>query len=98
MVLDARSVAATPDRALGWRMSTRVLMTATVVVMTVAGLAATFAPDEIAAAAGGVGSRAIVVVLQMAGALYLGFAMLNWMSRGSSLGGIYGRPLVMANT
>ena len=24
--------------------------------------------------------------------------MLNWMSRGSALGGIYGRPIVMANT
>src|SRR4051812_21278282 len=40
----------------------------------------------------------MVVVLQMIGAVYLGFSMLNWMSRGSSLGGIYGRPLVMANT
>ena len=39
----------------------------------------------------------MVVALQMVGALYLGFAMLNWMSRGSSLGGIYGRPIVVAN-
>ena len=32
----------------------------------------------------------------MAG-LYLGLAMLSWMSRGQAIGGIYGRPLVMAN-
>jgi len=79
-------------------MSTRVQMTASVVVMAVSGLAATFAPDEIAAVTGTAGSRAMIVVLQMVGALYLGFAMLNWMSRGSSLGGIYGRPIVVANT
>jgi hypothetical protein len=94
----APPVGAPPLRTLRWRMSTRLQMTASVVVMAGWGLAATFAPVEIAAVTGTAGSPAMVVVLQMVGALYLGFAMLNWMSRGSSLGGIYGRPIVVANT
>jgi hypothetical protein len=33
----------------------------------------------------------------MIGALYLGFAMLNWMAQGNVIGGIYSRPVAMAN-
>ena len=35
--------------------------------------------------------------MQLLGALYLGLAVLNWMSRGNLIGGIYGRPVSMAN-
>lgn len=31
------------------------------------------------------------------GALYLGFAMMNWMARSSIFGGIYNRPIVIGN-
>jgi hypothetical protein len=31
------------------------------------------------------------------GAVYLGFAMLNWMARESTIGGIYNRPLALGN-
>jgi hypothetical protein len=34
---------------------------------------------------------------QSLGAAWLGIAALNWLSKGSVLGGIYGRPVVMAN-
>lgn len=37
------------------------------------------------------------VVFQMLGAAFLGLGMLNWMSKNQTLGGIYGRPVVMAN-
>jgi hypothetical protein len=33
----------------------------------------------------------------MAGALYLGFAMLNWMAQGNIIGGIYSRPVAIGN-
>ena len=36
-------------------------------------------------------------ILQLLGGLYLGLAMLSWMSRGQVIGGIYNRPLIMAN-
>jgi hypothetical protein len=53
-----------------------------------------FAPDEMAARLVPAGSP---LVLQLLGAALFGFAMLNWMSRGIRIGGIYGRPLVVAN-
>jgi hypothetical protein len=31
------------------------------------------------------------------GALYLGFAILNWTARGVLMGGIYARPLALGN-
>jgi len=41
--------------------------------------------------------RFAVAVVQIAGALYFGFAILNWTAKGTLLGGIYGRPIVLAN-
>ena len=37
------------------------------------------------------------VILQILGALYLGFAMLNWMAKASLIGGIYSRPVAIGN-
>jgi hypothetical protein len=37
------------------------------------------------------------MMIQVLGALLLGFAALNWMNRGARIGGIYGRPVSMAN-
>jgi hypothetical protein len=34
---------------------------------------------------------------QLLGAAWLGVAALNWLQQGALLGGIYGRPLVLAN-
>jgi hypothetical protein len=34
---------------------------------------------------------------QLLGAAWLGVAALNWLHRGALLGGIYGRPVVLAN-
>lgn len=34
---------------------------------------------------------------QLLGAAWLGLAALNWLSRDARLGGIYGRPVVLAN-
>jgi hypothetical protein len=78
-------------------MATRAVMTTSAVVMGVAGLAATFFPAELLLAAGQLPSRPAILLVQVIGALYLGFAVLNWMTRGYAIGGIYGRPLSMAN-
>ncbi len=72
-------------------------MTASAIVMGAAGLAATFLPAELLLAAGQLPSRPAILLVQIIGALYLGFAALNWMTRGHAIGGIYGRPLSMAN-
>ena len=38
-----------------------------------------------------------MLLIQMMGALYVGFAVLNWTARGILIGGIYARPVAMAN-
>lgn len=35
--------------------------------------------------------------IQMMSALFMGFAIMNWMQRGAIIGGIYARPLAMGN-
>jgi len=37
------------------------------------------------------------LIIQIVGALYLGFAMMNWMAKAVLIGGIYARPLCMGN-
>lgn len=45
----------------------------------------------------GTATQLDVALLQLIGAALFGFAMLNWLSRYSLVGGIYSRPLVVAN-
>jgi hypothetical protein len=61
------------------------------------GVAASFMPQEILQRVGASPDRVTTAIVQIAGALYFGFAMLNWMAKGMLLGGIYGRPIVLAN-
>ena len=77
--------------------NTRMLMRASAVVLGVLGASATFLPQEILVRAGTSSVGFSGVLVQLAGALYLGFAMLNWMSQGSVMGGIYGRPVAIGN-
>ncbi len=78
-------------------MNTRFLMTASSVFTGLLGVAASFLPREILTALGAAPDDGSVLVLQFAGALYLGFAMLNWMARANLIGGIYSRPVAMGN-
>ncbi len=61
------------------------------------GIAASFLPQEIAARLGAQPVPYVVLVLQIAGALYMGFAILNWMARDALIGGIYSRPVALGN-
>lgn len=78
-------------------MNTRLLMRASAVFLGVLGAAATFLPQEILVRAGTSPAGFSVVLVQITGALYLGFAMLNWMAQGSVIGGIYSRPIAIGN-
>jgi hypothetical protein len=61
------------------------------------GVGALFFPQELLVH-GGVEARTMaVLVVQAAGSLYLGFAMLDWVARGNLIGGIYSRPVAVAN-
>jgi hypothetical protein len=73
------------------------LLTASAVVYFIAALPAIFAGDELLDWAGAGGTPLELALLQLLGAAIFSLAMLNWMSRYSLTGGIFGRPLVVAN-
>lgn len=75
----------------------RILMTASAAVLAALGIAGTFLPHETLSRLGAAPSAPLVLMLQAFGAVCLGFAVLDWMSRHAALGGIYGRPLIVGN-
>ena len=72
-------------------------MTLSAAALAALGLGASFLPQEILGRAAMPADRFSVAVIQLAGALYIAFALLNWSAKGALLGGIYGRPIVLAN-
>jgi len=78
-------------------MRTRALMMASAVAMATAGLALTFLPQEFLSWAGTQPRGIAVLLAQAAGALYVGFAVLNWMAKDVVIGGIYSRPVTVGN-
>jgi hypothetical protein len=78
-------------------MNTKVIMVASALFMAVAGVAFSFLPVELLRAAGESGSAVMALAVQVAGAMLLGLAILNWMAKDSVIGGIYNRPLAMGN-
>lgn len=78
-------------------MHTRHLMLLSATWMALIGLVATFLPQELLAYCGAAPLRLTVVLVQTLGAVYLGFAMLNWMARENLIGGIYSRPVALGN-
>ena len=75
----------------------RVLMSTSAVFLAVLGLATSYMPDRVLGLHGTVPDTATMLFVQMAGALYLGFAILNWTARGVLIGGIYARPVALGN-
>ena len=79
-------------------MNSKLLMTASALTMGLAGVVLSFVPQEV------LNYLAIhsvtnvgVLVLQLTGSLYVGFAMVNWTAKANLIGGIYGRPIAMGN-
>jgi hypothetical protein len=76
---------------------TRILMILSAVFMAVLGLLTSYFPDRVLETHGTVPDGPTMLLIQMMGALYLGFAILNWTARGVIIGGIYARPLALGN-
>lgn len=66
-------------------------------VLLVGGAALLFAPDALLPALVPGFPPAAAWLGQLLGAAWLGVAALNWSQRAALLGGIYGRPVVLAN-
>ncbi len=78
-------------------MNTRLLLTTVAILLACAGAALLFAPSEILVLAGLESALPFSLLLQMLGGMYLAFASMNWLARGAIIGGIYLRPVSIAN-
>ena len=78
-------------------MKTKLLMISSCIFLGALGITFTFIPDEIISGLSVTPNPISILSLQLLGALYLGFAMLNWMAKGSLIGGIYNRPIAIGN-
>lgn len=76
---------------------TRMLATASALTLGAAGAVLLFAADEVMERSGAPGSFAAVVG-QCLGGAWLALAFVTWLTRNTPQGGIYGRPIVLANT
>tara|TARA_R110000868_G_scaffold65761_2_gene196307 strand:+ start:186 stop:566 length:381 start_codon:yes stop_codon:yes gene_type:complete len=67
------------------------------VTLGISGAVLTFIPDETISSLNITPNPISTLTLQLLGALYLGFAMLNWMAKDSLIGGIYNKPIAVGN-
>ena len=78
-------------------MNTKILMTTSSLVLGLAGLFALFAPENLLAMLGVPMVNPLSVLIQLLGALYFSFALMNWTAKDSIIGGIYARPISVGN-
>lgn len=75
--------------------NTKILMTVSAIFLVIAGILLSFLPQETLHLLGKEDDMSFI--LQLCGALLFGFGMLNWMVKGSLIGGIYNKGIVVAN-
>ena len=78
-------------------MNTKLLMASSAIFLAALGLCLIFLPTEIMNYFLLPSTSLTELFLQVLGSLYFAFALLNWMAKGSVMGGIYNRPIVTAN-
>lgn len=75
--------------------NTKILMTVSAIFLVIVGILLSFLPQETLHLLGKEDDMSFI--LQLCGALLFGFGMLNWMVKGSLIGGIYNKGIVVAN-
>ena len=78
-------------------MNTKLLMTASSLLLGATGIFTLFLPDVLLSAQGVEPTEAMSMLVQLMGALYFGFAIMNWTAKDSAIGGVYARPVSLAN-
>lgn len=78
-------------------MNTKLIMSISAAMMAVLGAGLIFMPHDLAQFVGVDSNDVTRIIFQVLGSLYFAFAMLNWMSKGNLIGGIYGRPIAIGN-
>jgi hypothetical protein len=67
------------------------------ILLIATGIATLFAPDEIAVVLAKAGQTTGGTIVQLLGGALFALGLLDWMNRFATVGGIYGRPVVLAN-
>lgn len=77
-------------------MNTKLSLTASAIFLGLLGLSFTFAPIEFA---GFIVPKTNYppLFIQILGAIYVGFALVNWTAKGAIIGGIYNKPIALGN-
>jgi len=78
-------------------MNTKTLMTSSSILLGLAGIFALFTPDLLLSTQGVAAIGTAPILVQLMGALYFSFALMNWTAKDSAIGGIYARPVSLAN-
>ena len=78
-------------------MKPRPILLVSAVLLLGCGVAALFAPEEIAGVLGAQGQATSKVVVQLLGAGLFALGFLDWFVRFATIGGLYGRPVIVAN-
>jgi hypothetical protein len=78
-------------------MNTKIIMTLSSIILGATGIILTFAPDIVLHNLNIDTNPTSLLLGQVIGGLYFGYSMLNWMTKESLIGGIYNRPIAIAN-
>ena len=78
-------------------MNTKLLMTISALVMGITGILLSFLPHEVLSHFNASTTVSDPLILQILGALYFAFAMVNWTAKANLIGGIYARPIAIGN-
>ena len=78
-------------------MNTKLIMTISSIILGATGITLTFAPDTVLLHLDMDTNPTSLLLAQVMGGLYFANSMLNWMAKGSLIGGIYNRPVAVAN-
>ena len=72
-------------------------MTTSALFLAIIGILFSFLPNEIMDYLSIESNTITILFLNIMSALYLGFGILNWMAKGTLIGGIYNRPIAIGN-
>ncbi len=75
----------------------KTIMILSTIILGNIGIILTFMPEEILKLLYLVITKELQLIFQILGAFYFSFAILNWMTKSNLIGGIYGKPVVIAN-
>ena len=78
-------------------MGTKVVMISSALFLAIIGVFLSFLPNEIANYLNVEYNIISTLFLKLMSALYLGFGILNWMTKETLIGGIYNKPIAIGN-